>query len=118
MDTLSAIARGQAALAAGAKMKVFDWNKAAQMIADKKILNARAGLQFDMEYTAGTILKNGEPVFDDYTFLASNWATPVIEVDGDETPCWSYEGECGFNSDTKWPDSALQIIGKTRPANT
>jgi hypothetical protein len=112
MDSISAYAIGDAARRSGAKHRVFDWNKAAEMIRDHKPNVAVAGLQNDMEYTGGEIITDGKPNIEDYTYLASNWATPVLVLDnGSEIDCWMYEDESpGWDAHTKWPESALKIL--------
>lgn len=111
MDSWSAMMRGQAAKAAGNRQRVFDWDKAARIIRDRKPRTAGAGLESDWEYTGGTIYADGAPVTDEYTYLSSNWATPELEIDGETIDCWRYEDETpGWDSDTKWPESALAIL--------
>lgn len=109
MDTLSAFARGEAAR--GRPSMAFDWDKAAQLIKERNATRASAGLSGDWEYTGGTIFENGKPVLDSYTYLASTWATPELEIDGETIDCWRYASDCGFDSGTKWPASALAILG-------
>lgn len=111
MDSMEAFARGKAARAAGNKKKVFDWNKAAQILRDSKVRSAAAGLSTDLEWTSGDILADGKPVTDCYTFLSSVWATPVLIIDGEEIDCYLMEDECpGWGSGTRWPESALAIF--------
>lgn len=109
MNTLAAFAMGAATR--NNPMRVFDWDKAATYIKTEGITEAYAGLEEDWEWTAGKILTNGEPIFDEYTFLASTWATPVLYTPNGAVECWSYESECPFESDSKWPQSALDILG-------
>lgn len=109
MDTISAFARGEANR--GKAMMVFDWNKAARLIAERKPNEARAGLSGDWEYTGGTIYRDGTPVLDDYTYLASTWATPELELDGETIDCYVMESEQpDWNSGTKWPESATALL--------
>lgn len=90
---------------------VFDWNKAARLIRERKPECASAGLRDDWEWTGGIIYKDGEPVMDDYTYLSSTWAVPELNMDGDIVECFRMEYEApGWNSDTKWPQSALNIL--------
>lgn len=111
MNSLEAMARGEAARAAGAKHRVFDWDKAAELIRERKPKQAGAGLSGDWEWTGGTIFEDGKPVTDSYTYLESNWATPELELDGETIDCWRYVDETdGWNADTKWPESALKIL--------
>lgn len=89
-------------------MKIFDWDKAAKLIRDRRPSIAEAGLAGDWDYTGGVIY-NGRPVHDQYTYLGSMWAIPTLIMDDDEIPCWSTE--CEWDQNTKWPDSALNILG-------
>jgi hypothetical protein len=102
-----------------AKVKAFDWDKAANLIKEnlKQYPNlvAEAGLQGDWDYTGGTIFEKGKPTNDSYTYLASNWATPtlILTNDGDEiceVDC-SIERNDRFDSDSKWDESSLSILG-------
>lgn len=90
--------------------KVFDWDKAATILKEKNPEVAMAGLEGDFEWTGGCIWKDGKPVLDDYTYLASRWATPILIVDEEEIPCYLPKGSCEWTADTKWPESALKII--------
>ena len=70
-------------------------------------------MQSDWEWTGGDIYKNGAPVAeeDTYTFLASTWATPEIDLDGDVQDCFVMKDSTeNWNSGTYWPDSALAIL--------
>lgn len=111
MDTFSAFARGEANR--HREMMVFDWDKAARLIVDRGAKTASAGLSGDWEYTGGTILLDGKPVNaeDTYVFLASTWATPELELDGDLIDCYRMQSEVpGWDSDTYWPESAKAIL--------
>ena len=110
MDTLSAFAMGMAN--AGEESMVFDWDKAARMIKKHGATNASAGLCGDWEYTGGKIFTSGKPDMDDYTYLASTWATPELMIDGVTTPCFKMQSKTdGWGSGTKWPPSSLKILG-------
>lgn len=115
MDTLSAFARGQATR--GNPRMIFDWVKAAKLIKERDAKNASAGLAGDWEYTGGEIFTDGEPNFDDYTYLASTWATPELEIDGETIDCYIMEDKTDWDSGTKWPEEALKILGKKKPAS-
>lgn len=93
------------------EMKVFDWSKAAQLIAERKPKEAWAGLSGDWEWTGGTIYKNGEPDKNSYTYLASTWATPELDMDGEIIDCYVMESQTKWGAGTKWPASALKILG-------
>ena len=109
MDTLSAFAMRQASK--NREHMVFDWNKAATLIRERKPSIVNAGLGSDWEWTGGTIYENGKPDTDSYTFLRSIWAVPEIDIDGEVLPCFKMESEAPeWNADTKWPQSALDIL--------
>ena len=109
MNSISAIAMGMAN--SGREQMVFDWEKAAHIIRERSPASAYAGLREDWEYTGGAIYRNGEPVKDSYTFLASTWAVPELCIDGEVIPCYRMKSETpGWDSDTKWPKSALEIL--------
>lgn len=120
MDTLRAIA----AIAAANRNKplmVFDWNKAAREIVARNATQAGAGLANDWEWTGGRILEDEKPVAanDTYVFLASTWATPELEVDGETIDCYVMESEVppDWGNDYAhiyWPQSALDILAGGR----
>lgn len=108
MDSMKAYMMGQANR--GNPLMVFDWCKAARLIKGKNPDWAGAGLCSDWEYTGGTIWADGKPVKDDYTYLASTWATPELDLDGEIIDCCVMEDETEWGSDTKWPPEALAIL--------
>ena len=108
MDNITAFAMGAANR--GNEMKVFDWDKAARLIVERRPKVVKAGLSEDWEYTSGTIYENGEPNKKSYTYLESTWATPEIEIDGDFFDCYVMESKTEWDAHTKWPDSALSIL--------
>jgi hypothetical protein len=110
MDTRAAFALGE--INRGKSMKVFDWNKAAKILKLRGIEDASAGLESDLEWTAGDILRNGMPISDE-AYLVSTWATPLLIIDGEEIPCWIDEKEATWNikdANKEWPESALKIL--------
>ena len=111
MDSLTAYAIGQANRCK--ESMVFDWEKAARLIKERCAKTASAGLAGDWEYTGGEILADGKPVPKDdaCVYLASTWATPQLEVDGDIVDCYRMASETpGWDSDTYWPPEALAIL--------
>lgn len=100
--------------AEGNGLMVFDWDKAAQLIKDTKSQEAAAGLQGDWGCTGGGILSGGKPVpkEDTYTYLASIWATPELQLgNGEKVPCFKMQPETpDWGASTYWPESALKIL--------
>lgn len=111
MDTVSAFANGMANR--GKELMVFDWDKAAKLIKKHNPKIASAGLSSDREWTGGTIYEDGKIVTEDYTFLASTWARPEIDLDGEIFDCYKMQSQTPkWGSDTKWPESAQKILLK------
>ena len=108
MDSASAFAMGD--LNRGKPLMVFDWDKAARLIKEKKPNVASAGLRSDWEWTGGTIYEDGHIVATCYTYLASTWATPEIDLDGEVLPCYIMQDQTEWGSDTKWPEPAKAIL--------
>jgi hypothetical protein len=50
-----------------ARIKTFDWLKAARIIRDRKVQNASAGLGGDEAMTSGSIVRDGKIVRDETT---------------------------------------------------
>lgn len=99
--------------------RVFDWNGAARRIAEVHPRVAVAGLREDMGCTGGVIWEDGLPQKDYYTYLCSEWATPVLVWATQEDvengvehieECWVLKKGAAWNEHTKWPASALAIL--------
>ena len=109
MNTAAAFAMGE--MNRGKELMVFDWDKAATIIRDRKPDYADAYLDDDREWTGGNIYKDGKPNHESYTYLASTWATPMLDIDGDLIECYKMQHEVPeWGSKTKWPKSALSIL--------
>lgn len=110
MNTFDAFAKCRNAQ--GSPRMVFDWDRAATRIAATRPTEARAGLSQDWEWTGGPIYRDGDPVprEDTYTYLASNWAVPELDLDGVIEPCYQMLKATQWDENTYWPESALQIL--------
>lgn len=109
MKSLLAFTMGEANR--GKELMVFDWDKAATLIKERNAQEASAGLSGDWGWTGGDILRDGQIITDDYTFLASTWATPELGIDGEIIPCYRMKSDTpGWDYDTKWPESAMAIF--------
>lgn len=111
MDTLRAFIIGEANR--NKELMVFDWHKAARLILERKPAYASAGLSSDWEWTGGTIFEDGKPVSkeDTYTYLASTWATPELDLDGVVVECYIMQSEApDWDWDTYWPQSTVSIL--------
>lgn len=111
MDTMSAMIMGE--MNRGNPKKVFDWVKAAELIKKRKPHRVSAGLVEDWSCTGGEICVGGVivPEEDTYVYLASTWATPVIEMDGETVDCFIMEDDTTWDSGTYWPKEALAVLG-------
>ena len=98
----------------GNKLKVFDWARAAEILRERGLPDAEAGLQNDMEWTGGSIMRDHKPVprEETYTFLASIWATPILVINDEEISCWKYDDNSHNTAaaETYWPDYAVQAL--------
>lgn len=119
MRTEDAIVECEAAIAKGARPMVFDWCRAARIIRDSPPVLARAGLRGDWEWTGGDIWRNGLaiPARHTYTYLASRWAMPELELDGIRVQCWCWMDGTGWDANTYWPREAYVILRQPKEAS-
>jgi hypothetical protein len=97
--------------------KAFDWDKAAQIIKEKYAehpdLVAEAGLNGDWDCTYGVIFAGGKPKTDGGMYLASNWATPLLNLkwndQEEEIECSADETD-RFNCHSTWDEGSLAIL--------
>jgi hypothetical protein len=112
MDTMMAFVMGEANRSK--EQMVFDWDKAISMIVENGMKNAAAGLRGDWNWTGGCIFRDGKPVDKDdtYTYLASTWAVPEIDIEGVGVfECYRMQSEVpDWDSDTYWPESAIEVL--------
>ena len=109
MNSITAFVMGE--LNRNKEMMVFDWDKAARLIKNSGAIEASAGLRDDWEYTGGIIFEDGKPTDKHYTFLASTWAVPELQIGDEIYECYKMESEVPeWDSETKWPESALNIL--------
>ena len=71
-------------------MRYMDWQKVQQIVNEHPDSVIYAGLQEDWGYTSGLIFAKGK-YYDGYVYGCSSWATPIVDVDGVEIECWTYE---------------------------
>lgn len=107
-------AKSRAAAKRGENGKVFDWDKAAKIIRERKPEVVEAGLQEDWGNTAGEIFEDGE-IVENYTYLFSMWATPILRLNRSEeiqcfVECTDEANPNKWGSGTYWPDSARELV--------
>ena len=109
MNNIQAFANGQANK--NKEMMVFNWDKAAKLIKEHNGKEVWAGLKGDWNSTGGLIFEDGKPCFCGYTYLASTWAIPEIDIDGMIYECYSMQSDVSnWDAKTKWPKSALEEL--------
>jgi hypothetical protein len=100
-------------------LKVFDWDKAAKIIADNNPTMALAALAESGELTETLIVKDGIPLFNNHEHLGllfTMWQTPSIaygNADGgmQVEDCWKLaEDTIGYKPNEVWPESARKIL--------
>lgn len=70
--------------------KFLDWDKIREIIKENPNSIIQAGLLEDFTYT-GDIIYNKKPIKKFYVYDNSNWATPVVIIDGEIYACYSFE---------------------------
>ena len=93
------------------KMKYMDWNKVQKIVEDNPNSIIRAGLMEDWNNTSGLIFAKGK-YYDGYVYGCSMWATPILDVDGKEIECWTYEEtEWGCGKPSWWGNGEKLFAG-------
>ena len=72
------------------KMKYMDWQKVQHLVDENPNAVIYAGLMEDWNNTSGLIYAKGK-YYNGYVYGSSVWATPIIDIDGEEFECWTYE---------------------------
>lgn len=96
--------------------KVFDWIKAVELINElhKSGDTIRAGLMEDWACTSGILIHSNKPLEEKSStmHLSSSWATPILDIEGEEFECWIRHGDDpnSFDQGTFWPKVALDIL--------
>lgn len=71
-------------------MKYMDWDKVQKLVDKHPNSVICAGLLEDWGNTSGLIFANGEYYNGRYIYDRSVWATPIVDIDGEEIECWTY----------------------------
>lgn len=99
-DTLRRAANGEFK---DAKMKYMDWKKVQQIVDEHPDSVIYAGLMEDWNNTSGLIYDKGKYHNGGYCFYGvSIWATPIVDVDGVEVECWTYDKTKEGSGMPKW----------------
>lgn len=81
--------------------KFMDWSKVQKIVDEHPDSVIYAGLMEDWNNTSGLIFAKGK-YYDGYVFGMSCWATPIVDVDGVEIECWTYEPTVELNEKPSW----------------
>ena len=81
-------------------MRYMDWEKVKQICLLNPKAEIRAGLREDWNNTSGLIFKNGK-YYDGYVYGSSYWATPIIDVNGEEIEVYT-NIDNGFTGKPDW----------------
>lgn len=83
-------------------MKYMDWGKVKEIVKSNPNSVIYAGLMEDWNNTSGLIYAKGK-YYDGYVFGCSSWATPIVDVDGEEIECYTLIEKEDFTSGLpKW----------------
>lgn len=83
-------------------MKYMDWDKVQKIVDEHPDSVIYAGLMEDWNNTSGLIFARGQ-YYSGYVYGCSVWATPIVDVDGEEIECWTHEKtEWGHGKPTWW----------------
>ena len=92
------------------KMKYMDWKKVQQIVDEHPDAEIYAGLAEDWNNTSGVIYSKGI-YFDGGCFYGcSVWATPIVDVDGEEIECWTYEETTEKQHMPEWWGNGQKVI--------
>lgn len=83
------------------EMKFMDWKKVQEIVNEHPNSVVYAGLMEDWNNTSGLIFAKGE-YYNGYVYGCSVWATPIVDVDGEEIECWTYEETEEGSGKPKW----------------
>lgn len=72
------------------KTKYMDWKKVQKIVNEHPDAVIHAGLREDWGNTSGLIYARGK-YYNGYVYGCSSWATPIVDVDGEEIECWTHE---------------------------
>ena len=89
------------------KMKYMDWDKVKLVVEENPNSVIYAGLMEDWNNTSGLIYAKGK-YYDGYVYGCSSWATPIVDVDGKEIECYTYEA--GTSHKPKWWGNGQELL--------
>lgn len=70
--------------------KYMDWDKVEKICLEHPNEEIEAGLREDWNNTSGTIFSKGKWVNGGILYDQSRWATPIVDINGEEIECWTH----------------------------
>lgn len=90
-------------------MKYMDWQKVQKIVDEHPDAVIHAGLMEDWNNTSGLIFAKGK-YYDGYVYGCSCWATPIVDVDGEEIECWTYEKTAEGSGKPTWWGNGQELL--------
>ena len=98
--------------------KMFDWDKAVDIINNENISNAAIGLAEDWFHTSTKILEDGKPIQEEHmrVFAFSDWATPCLYDYSSDIAyeCWKERDDSDFQTliHDVWTEDLIRRLKK------
>ena len=89
--------------------KYMDWKKVQKIVDEHPDSVIYAGLMEDWGCTSGLIYAKGK-YYDGNVFGCSIWATPIVDVDGEEIECWTYEETEEGSDKPSWWGNGQELL--------
>jgi hypothetical protein len=93
------------------RTKYMDWNKVQKIVDENPNSVIYAGLREDWNNTSGLIFARGE-YYNGYVYGCSNWATPIVDVDGKEIECWTCEPTKEDSGKPDWWGNGSELLSE------
>jgi hypothetical protein len=91
-------------------MKYMDWKKVQKVVDEHPDSVIYAGLMEDWNNTSGLIFSKGKYYYGG-VYGCSRWATPIVDVNGEEIECWTYEQTEEGSGIPSWWGNGQELLG-------
>lgn len=92
-------------------MKYMDWEKVQQIVNEHPNSVIYAGLMEDWNNTSGLIFARGQ-YYNGYVYGCSLWATPIVDVDGEEIECWTFKKTKEGSGKPSWWGNGQELLNE------
>lgn len=92
--------------------KYMDWNKVKEVVEKNPNAVIYAGLMEDWNNTSGLIFAKGKYYDGDCFYGCSSWATPIIDINGEEIECWTYDKTEEVSDIPSWWGNGKQLLSE------